>query len=258
MLQEYIIPIGDAGPLVETVFAQVSDPSTWVGTLKVSDTAGNEVINRVLADEIANGWEWQLSGVETTALGVDAFLVTVVADDQGGTVISETYGVSVEPATPSVYSMALERGVNSFGSYGDLLAQLNKMPSLTIAQTVSRGDLRAAMVRAWQNIGQLTVDFDLTNNLEDLYSTLNFTVEVLDSLTNDQQRKLIQAQLIEADFLLGGNPIEHRRRAGLMSDSTGEQAQFFRPSKPVVLPVCRDAAVALTPHVRYTAGAGRG
>ena len=54
-------------------------------------------------------------------------------------------------------------------------------------------------------------------------------------------QRLLRAQVIEADDVLGGNPIEARRRLGLISDSAGESAHFFRTSKPLNLPCCRGA-----------------
>lgn len=44
---------------------------------------------------------------------------------------------------------------------------------------------------------------------------------------------LKRAQIAEADLFLGGDPIDYKRRMGLMSETIGESSNMFRPGKPI-------------------------
>ncbi|WP_028449710.1 hypothetical protein [Chitinibacter tainanensis] len=61
-------------------------------------------------------------------------------------------------------------------------------------------------------------------------------------------------QLIQADYLLGGNDLEQDRNDGLMSSTVGETSQMFRMSVPLRLPVCRRAVEALGRFVTFRVG----
>lgn len=60
-------------------------------------------------------------------------------------------------------------------------------------------------------------------------------------LESKMLRALKRAQLIEASHILTEDGVNAARRDGLMSMTTGESSQFFRPSKPLELGVCKDA-----------------
>jgi len=233
--------------------------SNWVCNTRLISPAGITVIDRMITEKTQDGMRFvvYISESETAALEVDTYTWVIELSNATTTPIynvEQTYGLEVEPQSSHEGGVLihLQRGINSFASYAQALEELGNMPTVSMAQASTRTQLKRALLQSWANIGALTVDFE-----NDLYSTSQFTDQELDLLTPFQQKQLLQAQIIEADFLLGGNPIEMRRRMGLMSDSAGESAHFMRPTKPVVLPVCRDAAFALTPYIRYTAIGGR-
>lgn len=66
------------------------------------------------------------------------------------------------------------------------------------------------------------------------------------------------AQVAEADSILGGDPVELRRREGLLLESIGESKQMFRTGKPLDLPVSKRALRYLSAFVTMTKRIGRG
>lgn len=60
---------------------------------------------------------------------------------------------------------------------------------------------------------------------------------------------LRRAQVVEADYILGGDSISSRRREGLIQDNVGESRQTFRQTKPLELPVCSRALQFLSRYV---------
>lgn len=69
---------------------------------------------------------------------------------------------------------------------------------------------------------------------------------------------LRKAQVAEADFLLGGDPLDERRRSGLMLESIGEVRQMYRPGKPVEMPVSKRALKYVSPFISFSKRIGRG
>lgn len=151
-------------------------------------------------------------------------------------------------------------GDNSFATLPDLLLTAADMIELRAFHNASETRQVSALIGAWHNLGQLPVQF------EDLEGTdryeLGTTVELIDTdlalLQPKTLRRLLRAQVIEANDLLGGNPIEARRRLGLISDSAGESAHFFRTAKPLNLPACREAVDELRGIVSWGVRVGRG
>lgn len=156
-------------------------------------------------------------------------------------------------------SNALVVGTNSFASLADLLLVSADMIDLRVFQASIEARQVSALIGAWHNLGQLPVRFaDLEGT--DRY-LIGSTTELIDAditlLQPKTYQRLLRAQVIEANDILGGNPIEARRRAGLMSDSAGESAHFFRSSKPLTLPACRAAVEELRGIVNWTVRASR-
>jgi hypothetical protein len=155
---------------------------------------------------------------------------------------------------------SLQMAVNSFASLPTILVTASEMIHMKVFHFAKKEDQVSALVQAWNNLGQLPVRF------EDLQGTDSYekgsTRELIDldikSLSPKTFARLVRAQIIEADDVLGGNPIEARRRLGLISDSAGESAHFFRTSKPLNLPCSRAAIDELRGIVNWSISIGRG
>lgn len=142
----------------------------------------------------------------------------------------------------------VKMGENSFGTYGAMILLAQNIVRLDAFHEASITEQRAALINAWYNIG----DVPITGlNLDAEYGTRDLTSELLGQISASNLDRLRRAQIIEADFILGGNPVEDRRRTGMISDSASESAQFFRTSKPLELPVCKAAANALRGLVNW-------
>lgn len=259
---------GDLTPIIKPrpLVLGESNPLTndWTCQVKVINGNGDELINRAVSETTGDAMRFlvYLTAAETSTLPVDVYYLVIEIENSVMTPafnVEQRYILSVEPETASGFaSIVLTPGTNSFDTYENLLNHIMHMPNMDAALNSDRMKLKTALFRAWLNIGILSVEFLDTNDKEiEPNSTYDFTTDIMAMLPETSLFKLRNAQCIEADFLLGGNPFEQRRRAGLMSDSTGESSHFMRPTKPVELPVCRDAAMALTPHVRYSAQTGK-
>lgn len=142
----------------------------------------------------------------------------------------------------------VEIGGNSFASYGSLILMAQNVADTEALDEASIQDQRSALINAWYNIGDVPlINLGLTDDAGNSvdYQGRELNATRLAALSSSVYERLKRAQIIEANFILGGNPVEDRRRTGMISDSSGESAQFFRTSRPVELPICKAAANAL-------------
>lgn len=166
---------------------------------------------------------------------------------------SNTYFVKSEYFITAVDTLIV--GKNSFATWGKLQVIAADLGCLDMFHSVTEAELNKALIGAWVNIGKLSlslhsgIDQDRIHHVNGgiffSQSTYDLDAQQISDLDEKVYRALLHAQCIEAEFLLGGNPVEDRRRSGLLSDSSGESTQFFRTRVPLRLPVCVDAAVAL-------------
>jgi hypothetical protein len=216
--------------------------------------------------EIATAQPVDLIGFEVAQLTVPAINNQLAAGTQLG---YRQVDITAEDDTGKTHSFAmvyvlrsrdnLVPGVNSFADMPDLIVTSVDMIYLSAFHNASDDERVSALIQAWNNLGQLPVQ------LEDLQGTDSYdkgsTRELIDAdiaqLQPKTYQRLLRAQIIEADDVLGGNPIEARRRLGLISDSAGESAHFFRTAKPLNLPCCRAAIDELRGIVNWSVNIGR-
>lgn len=160
---------------------------------------------------------------------------------------------------------------NSFGTWGDLSLAAHYMVNIVPFNLSDVGQQKAALIQAYHNIGDVHVDFCpphrrarywpqnrmwddsgiFESDLERIWSTRQLKPETWAKIHQDKKDSLIKAQIIEANFLLSGLTPEKQRLSGLLSHSAGESAHFYRTTKPLELPVCRAAALALKGIISY-------
>jgi len=164
---------------------------------------------------------------------VELYILTEV-----GTIKSE-YGYQVES------DEVLVEGVNSFQSYNKAVFLSYEIPNLPGWNENTKAQRIAALIAARRNIEQLRFRY-----VFDAYQNLTLaSVDQWNSLPADFKSAICRAQILEADFLLGGDAIGEYRRAGLMSMSVGEAKQFFRPAKAIEGAVCKRAMKELAKFV---------
>lgn len=171
----------------------------------------------------------------------------------------------------------LEIGVNSFQSLTQANFNAALIPNLIGWDSAATAQRVAALIDARLHICQLNFGSLNSNAIwgqdslsfvpEGAYSTgvvragssfawggdLTFvSAEQFVKLPDIFIKALTRAQIAEADAILGGDPIEQKRRAGLMLDTIGESKQMYRAGKPLELPVSRRALSYLSMFVTFS------
>lgn len=263
-MQQYNVKQGDT---LKDIL--ISDPCLitsqgWTCVMELFDNSGAIAIgpiNITSTTEADDAFVVSLSPAQTALLDVEIYRMVVELNNPSLTpVVNVEYEfiISVDPQYESGDAtdlIVLTVADNSFGTYSSLIHKLNQMPLLKMANAVPRRDLKAALVQAYYNIGLLALDFGLYN---DPIVSSEYTADDLAALTSSQTDILLRAQLTESDMLLGSNPVEDRRRMGLLSDSVGESAHFFRTRKPLELPVYKETARILQGYISWNRKIGRG
>lgn len=174
----------------------------------------------------------------------------------------------------------LVSGINSFQSYS--MAQLVSMsiPSIPNWDAAFDEDRMAALIGARDHILRLNFS-QLNTSVMWGQDSLNFIPEGVyvvpfvgsgfllngslawmsktqfDNLPDRFRGKLKQAQVVEADAILGGDPTGDRRKSGLIMEQVGETKQMYRSSRPIVMPICDRALGYLSEYTTMSKLIGR-
>lgn len=137
----------------------------------------------------------------------------------------------------------LVENVNSFMAYGKCVLTASEIPRLVGWNDATKEERITALIRARMNICSLCFKDCVVRDLKD---------DEWASLDKEFKDALRRAQVIEADFLLGGDERGEFRRQGVMSMTNGESKQFFRPAAPIEGVVCKAAMKELARWVVTT------
>lgn len=161
--------------------------------------------------------------------------------------------------------------VNSFQSYNSALLRVQDMP-VNAFKDATFDEQRMAMTEAYHRLCRLSLtpwakevrDQDRINapwsgqyGATYVFDHEDYDATRFESLPGDFKLRVRQAQVVEADVILGGDPIGDLSRAGLMSHTAGESSSMFRSGKPLDLPASRAALKYLAGYVSYTKRVGR-
>lgn len=200
-------------------------------------------------------YEFIVPGEFTGTLQVREFATVELAyyNDTGAHFASAEEDLVISSGT------TLVAGLNSFAGFPNLFLAGYDLVGLDTFKLSPKDQQITALVNAYYNIAKLRLEFSSPATLASAGVISSSTLTALDllSLTPQDQARLMHAQLIEADFLLGGDPIEMQRRTGLLSHAAGESTHFYRTSKPLELPVSRKTAEALRGLITYAIRTGR-
>lgn len=243
---------------------------------RIVNQAGVEVLSRAPLADFAGGSEvtveipMELNVIATidpaaiTSAAIDSVFVresrTVelfVTDDAGNTILlTSTY--ILEPVETLIV------GLNSFQAFSQAELIAMDIPNLPAWSDASEKDKVAALVEARLQICQLR----FSNIRQDGQSHLSEVVSIGDlalvtpaqfsTLSPRFKLALCRAQVVQADAVLGGDPVELKRREGLVLETIGESKQMFRSGKPLELPVSKRALKYLSPFVSFSQRIGRG
>ncbi|HHF3053204.1 TPA: hypothetical protein ACPJ1H_004021 [Vibrio alginolyticus] len=150
---------------------------------------------------------------------------------------------------------------NSFVTYLEALRLMPEFPQFVAFNTATEQERKAALIAAYRNIGNIEfakgalIDNEgspmLTDSGDSFWTTLQITPELYDVLDKSVKQNLEFAQMVEAEYILGGDGTEDLRSKGVLSYSVGEVKQFFRTSKPLELSVSKHALKYIGRYVQY-------
>ena len=188
--------------------------------------------------------------------------------------ISKAYGIEAkEPLTV---------GVNSFQTMSAAELTALDIPNLTAWASATDNEKSAALIEARERIHRLNFSL-LNSNINFGQDALNYVPEgsfqsgyvsrsglfvfngnlgLLNAtqyatLPERFKRALRQAQVAEANFILGGDTSSERRQAGIVMEAIGDSRQVFRQTKALEMPVCRAALGYLSYFVTFGKRIGR-
>lgn len=197
------------------------------------------------------------------------------ATDTGTIGLSKTY--AIETTDP------LKVPETSFQTFP--MAQLTAfdLPNIAAFHAASERDQIAALMEARSHIVQL--NFNLLNSnanfgqdslnyvpegsfqsshvARNSVFVLNGSLDLLDETQFNQlperfKKALRQAQVLEANAILGGEPDDAKRSIGIIEERIGESTIKFGQGAKLTLPVCRRALGYLSYYVSFAKRIGRG
>lgn len=155
-------------------------------------------------------------------------------------------------------------GLNSFQSLSQAQFNARLIPNMHGWDASTPEQQTAALVDARLHICQLSFDNIYDDNRNVIRDTFwanadmsALSPEAFARLPAAFRAALGRAQLAEADAILGGDPVEIKRRAGLLQDNVGESRQTYRLGKPLDLPCSRRALSYLSRYVTFAKRIGR-
>lgn len=158
-------------------------------------------------------------------------------------------------------------GVNSLQTYPAAVMCGYEQPNLTAWQSASRVERANALIAAYRNLGKLVLRYVNTEITADQtrlvtpytqdYNITTLTKDQLLTLEKVYLDALCRAQVIEADYLLGGDEADGLRRSGIMSMTIGESSQFFRTTRPFEGAICRRAMKEIGQYIVRSIAIGR-
>lgn len=165
-----------------------------------------------------------------------------------------TVKVSFEYVIEAEHTLVVN--VNTFQTYGEAVLGAYELFGLNGWANASKQDRAAALVAARRHIGQLRFRylFDaFQDRIENSFGVSDITMidaKSWASLPVDFVQAIKRAQIIEADFLLNGgeNPVDVKRRMGIVSETIGESSMFMRSARPLEQAVCRRAMKELAKY----------
>lgn len=164
-------------------------------------------------------------------------------------VISHSYALElVEPLTV---------GVNSFQSFSYAKLTAMDVPDIPGWDAATDRQKISALVDARNHICKLNFRF-LGDSWSSSYggNLSSLTPSQYGTLPASLRNALRLAQIAEADFILGGDPVMDKIQSGVILDSIGESKQMYA-SRPLQMVVCRRALNYLSGHITLNLSIGR-
>lgn len=253
------------GAVIDLSF-QVTIKSPVSATYRIINEEKREILPLTSVDINENIIEISIPGSLNVLIDDAAhslFTVEVIALDADGNkdALLEKYIVAraIEFVIPTT----------SFQSMDSATLESLSIPNISEFEGAEDSDRLKAMIEAHWRLNQMRFNIwaskvdkqeRITDALftEEYYRLSEMTPDRFSSIDPRLLAAIKKAQIVEADDILGGNPIEKQRSDGLMSESVGESSQMYRVGKPVQLPVGRRALAYVSDWVVSSLKLGRG
>lgn len=212
-------------------------------------TAGATAIELTVPADLNETPDGQVRGVRVVMISLD------------GTSRTTSVSYMIENNT------ALVVMTNSFQTYERVLVTRAELgQTLSAFDAAIKGRQIAALETAYRKLGRIHYKYALDGNGSNYitwddemcngYSTYRIVrnisgVSAIDFSALPEQFKsaLRRAQIVEANAILGGDPITEKRMNGVISETVGESSMFLSNAKPLTLPVSRAAFAELNGFV---------
>lgn len=163
----------------------------------------------------------QLNQIGERPLGLRTVVMTLIDDE--GLSHTETHRYYLSNPKP------LSVGENSLVTYVQALMIVPELSNLQGWYMASDAQHVAAMIEAYNTLSRFPLNRNFTHQrITDYTKEELANVEVTGALAD-----FCRAQLLHANYLLGGEVEKSMRDNGVMSHSVGESTTFFRTSKPL-------------------------
>lgn len=146
---------------------------------------------------------------------------------------------------------------NSFMTYETALIIARAVVPLNGWNAASEETRKFALFRAFDQLNSFSYEFRYTDGEIEIATIEELDEDSFGRLTTKQLNDFRKAQLMQADYLLGGSPIERDIQEGLQSSTVGEVSQFYRPRPTLNLAVCRNALSYIGKYIDWNVRLGR-
>lgn len=175
----------------------------------------------------------------------------VMATLVDGNRVAMVVSYAIEPTEVLVF------GINSFCSLRQAQLVALDIPNMSGWNDAAQSDQIAAMIEAKERISRL--QFSVTNRGQEYLAESTSIPDIalltpiqLGALPLRLLAALSKAQVAEANSILGIDPIDEKRRSGLVSEKIGESSESYRQSKAIELPVSKEAMRYLSAFIVFS------
>lgn len=244
-------------PLIDGEGQPIVSPSTLTADVRVIDEDGAVVIGWTAANMtgmssvgefkyVVGATSNTIPATETSALRRVELKMTIGAE----TVIrSATYILELASSLATL--------VDSFQTFDRAQLTRRSLAELPGWDAASEDQQVRALRMAYDLLGSFLYKFETVDGSTWNGSISDLTSEQWADLADEQKKDFLKAQVIQADYNLGGSPIEKRIEAGMQSSTVGEVSQFYRPRASLVLPACRTALKYVGRYIIWNVSVGR-
>jgi hypothetical protein len=146
---------------------------------------------------------------------------------------------------------------NSFLTYETALVVARMVTPLNGWNAATAETRKFALFRAFDQMNSFAYQMRYIDEKTEVLTIAELTEEMFGRLQTTQLSDFRKAQLLQADYLLGGSPIEKDIQDGLQSSTIGEVSQFYRPRPTLSLALCRNALGYVGKYIDWNVRLGR-